>query len=344
MNQPLGKSFETENVHTEYNHRIIILISCVATIGGFLFGFDSGVINGTLDGLQTAFQSDSMGTGFNVASILVGCAVGAFFAGHLADLYGRRALLLVAAVFAIFLLAFAGIPLTSGFAGKFAVFKAAAEGGAVPLVGGLAMFVGFALALLTLDQPIGPLRALLAGAALLVITVLLLFLFGSVKIGAVAIFPNLFPILTAFGVMGLLALPLDADTLLVAPIIIGIAVDDTIHFLIHYRAGMRRCRAMSVAVRDSMREAGQAICFTTLTLALGYLTFLLSSHSGMRHFGAVSATAVVAALLADLLLLPALCRLCRADFAGQFARDRVPSAERIFKDNPCSTFTLSGRN
>ncbi len=101
MNQPLGKSFETENVHTEYNHRIIILISCVATIGGFLFGFDSGVINGTVDGLQTAFQSDSVGTGFNVASMLLGCAVGAFFAGHLADLYGRRALLLVAAVFFI---------------------------------------------------------------------------------------------------------------------------------------------------------------------------------------------------------------------------------------------------
>ncbi|WP_432415185.1 sugar porter family MFS transporter [Chromohalobacter israelensis] len=80
---------------------IVFLTCCVAAIGGFLFGFDSGVINGTVDGLQSSFNSDSVGTGFNVASMLLGCAVGAFFAGRLADKYGRRTLLLVAAVFFI---------------------------------------------------------------------------------------------------------------------------------------------------------------------------------------------------------------------------------------------------
>jgi sugar porter (SP) family MFS transporter len=80
------------------NTGFIILISLVATIGGFLFGFDSGVINGTVDGLQLAFKSDSVGTGFNVASMLLGCAVGAFFAGRMADLYGRRTMQIVAAV------------------------------------------------------------------------------------------------------------------------------------------------------------------------------------------------------------------------------------------------------
>ena len=80
------------------NASFIILISCIATIGGFLFGFDSGVINGTVDGLQSAFQSDSVGTGFNVASMLLGCAGGAFFAGRLADIIGRRTLLIVASV------------------------------------------------------------------------------------------------------------------------------------------------------------------------------------------------------------------------------------------------------
>lgn len=79
----------------------IILISCIATIGGFLFGFDSGVINGTVDGLQTAFNSDSVGTGFSVASMLLGCAVGAAAAGRMADLFGRRAMLIAAAVFFI---------------------------------------------------------------------------------------------------------------------------------------------------------------------------------------------------------------------------------------------------
>ncbi|HEV7270637.1 sugar porter family MFS transporter [Pseudoxanthomonas sp.] len=81
------------------NTRLIILISLVATIGGFLFGFDSGVINGTVDGLKAAFGSDAAVTGFNVASMLLGCAVGAWFAGTLADRYGRRTMLLWSAVF-----------------------------------------------------------------------------------------------------------------------------------------------------------------------------------------------------------------------------------------------------
>jgi SP family sugar:H+ symporter-like MFS transporter len=80
------------------NFAFIILITLVATIGGFLFGYDSGVINGTVDGLQKAFHSDSAGTGFNVASILLGCAVGAFMAGWLADKFGRRTILIVAAL------------------------------------------------------------------------------------------------------------------------------------------------------------------------------------------------------------------------------------------------------
>ena len=76
-----------------------IAIAVVAAIGGFLFGFDSGVINGTVEGLEVAFGSSRVGTGWNVASMLLGCAVGAFFAGRLADRFGRRGLLRVAALF-----------------------------------------------------------------------------------------------------------------------------------------------------------------------------------------------------------------------------------------------------
>ncbi len=85
----------------EVKHKMgfVVLISIVATIGGFLFGFDSGVINGTTEGLSLAFGSNAAGTGFAVASMLLGCAVGAFFAGTLADKAGRRAILIVASVF-----------------------------------------------------------------------------------------------------------------------------------------------------------------------------------------------------------------------------------------------------
>lgn len=79
------------------NTGFIFLITLVATIGGFLFGFDSGVINGTVDGLKLAFNSDSVSTGFNVASMLLGCAGGAFLAGNLADRFGRRFILIISA-------------------------------------------------------------------------------------------------------------------------------------------------------------------------------------------------------------------------------------------------------
>jgi SP family sugar:H+ symporter-like MFS transporter len=76
----------------------VLFLSIVAAIGGFLFGFDSGVINGTVDALQLAFDSDAVGTGFNVASMLLGCAVGAFFAGNLADKLGRKPVMIMTAI------------------------------------------------------------------------------------------------------------------------------------------------------------------------------------------------------------------------------------------------------
>lgn len=76
----------------------IVLISSVAAMGGFLFGYDSGVINGTVSALTAAFGSTAAVTGFNVASMLLGCAIGAFIAGRMADRFGRRNTLLVTAV------------------------------------------------------------------------------------------------------------------------------------------------------------------------------------------------------------------------------------------------------
>ncbi|MFT7312789.1 MAG: SP family sugar:H+ symporter-like MFS transporter [Paraglaciecola sp.] len=129
MRRNLALNFNKECVLAQNNENMImiILVSCVATIGGFLFGFDSGVINGTVDGLQNAFGSDSVGTGFNVSSMLLGCAVGAFSAGRLADKFGRRPLLMVAAI--LFIISAWG----SGIAGtsfEFVIFR---------ILGGLAV-------------------------------------------------------------------------------------------------------------------------------------------------------------------------------------------------------------
>lgn len=77
----------------------VVLISGVAALGGFLFGYDSGCINGAVTALQKAFNASDVGSGFNVASMLIGCAGGAFVAGGLADRFGRRTTLLWAAAF-----------------------------------------------------------------------------------------------------------------------------------------------------------------------------------------------------------------------------------------------------
>ncbi len=73
----------------------VVALCGVAALGGFLFGFDSGVINGTVEALATAFGTRTATTGFAVASVLLGCAVGAFVAGRIADHYGRRSTMLV---------------------------------------------------------------------------------------------------------------------------------------------------------------------------------------------------------------------------------------------------------
>ncbi len=112
----------------------VVALSSVAAIGGFLFGFDSGVINGAVDALAHAFGTRAATTGFAVASVLLGCAVGAFVAGTVADRHGRRPTMLLNAV--LFLIS----AVASGLADSAAVFIASR------LVGGLAIGAASVLA------------------------------------------------------------------------------------------------------------------------------------------------------------------------------------------------------
>ncbi len=93
VNGALDQSGETQS-----SVLYVIFISSVAAIGGFLFGFDSGVINGTVTALGNAFNSNDVSTGFNVASVLLGCAVGALLAGPIADQFGRKPIMIITAI------------------------------------------------------------------------------------------------------------------------------------------------------------------------------------------------------------------------------------------------------
>lgn len=123
-----------DNAHSGANMALISVIVTVATLGGFLFGFDSGVINGTVDGLRIAFDSDDVGTGFNVASMLLGCAVGAFIAGRMSDVLGRRRTLLLAAIFFVVSAYGSGIATSST---EFVIYR---------IIGGLAVGAASVLA------------------------------------------------------------------------------------------------------------------------------------------------------------------------------------------------------
>ena len=92
----------TDKTAEQINLPLISAIVGVATIGGFMFGYDSGAINGTQEGLKSAFELDEAGLGLAVSALLPGCAVGAFLAGRLADIWGRRNVMMMAA--ALFLL------------------------------------------------------------------------------------------------------------------------------------------------------------------------------------------------------------------------------------------------
>jgi SP family sugar:H+ symporter-like MFS transporter len=129
---------------TAANSTYVVALSSVAAIGGFLFGFDSGVINGAVDALAHVFGTRAATTGFAVASVLLGCALGAFVAGTIADRHGRRPTMLATAV--LFLVS----AIVTGLAGSAAFFIAAR------LVGGLAIGAASVLAPMYISEVAPP--------------------------------------------------------------------------------------------------------------------------------------------------------------------------------------------
>jgi SP family sugar:H+ symporter-like MFS transporter len=113
-----------------YNAGFIGLIVAVATIGGFMFGYDSGAINGTQDGLRHAFGLSEGQLGLTVSSLLPGCAVGAFLAGRFADVYGRRSVMMLAAFIFIISALASGAAHTAVFLAIARFFAGAAVGAA----------------------------------------------------------------------------------------------------------------------------------------------------------------------------------------------------------------------
>lgn len=131
----------------------------------------------------------------------------------------------------------------------------------------------------------------------------------SLPITGISVLPNLMPILTVFIVMVAFNISLDAATVMVASISLGIAVDDCVHLLAAYSRGLREGLSNHASIRAAMRMVGPSITTTTLTAVIGFLSLMQSNFVPIYYFGMLSGIAMVAALAAPLLLVPAVLAL-----------------------------------
>jgi hypothetical protein len=140
----------------------------------------------------------------------------------------------------------------------------------------------------------------------LVLTVLLAALFRSLRLGLLAMVPNVVPVVALFGVMGWASIDLNIATSLIAVVAVGIAVDDTIHYLTTFRSEMALSGDRWIAVERTLQLVGRPILITTVALCAGFLVPCVSTFQPIRQFGLLTSFTMAVALLADLLLLPAL--------------------------------------
>jgi len=146
--------------------------------------------------------------------------------------------------------------------------------------------------------------------ALILITPLMIFLIGSLRIGLISMVPNLLPVLFVLGFMGWFDLPLDIATIVIGSILIGLAVDDTIHFMHRSKRNLEQGEDVALAIHHTMETTGMAILFTSLVLGAGFFSIgAMATMTNSIRFGYLSALGIVAALVADLFMSPALLSL-----------------------------------
>jgi diguanylate cyclase (GGDEF)-like protein len=141
---------------------------------------------------------------------------------------------------------------------------------------------------------------------LVIIFGLMFMIFLSWKVSAIAIIPNLFPIVVNFGVMGWLNIELSMVTSLIASIAIGLAVDDTIHYLVRYNREFRKDLNRSRSLCDTLMTVGRPMIYTTLTVCIGFSILMLSSFKPTATLGGMMVIIMISALAGDILLLPGL--------------------------------------
>ncbi len=144
------------------------------------------------------------------------------------------------------------------------------------------------------------------GSSFVMIAILLIIVFASIRGGLIAMIPNLAPVLLIGAVMGYAKMPLDEVTMMIMPMILGIAVDDTIHFSNHIKYKLEGRKNYSEAIGETFREIGKTMGTTTFILCAMFLMYCFSPITAMFRIGLLSIVGLGSALIADYTLTPAL--------------------------------------
>jgi predicted RND superfamily exporter protein len=150
------------------------------------------------------------------------------------------------------------------------------------------------------------------GLAALVIFGLVWASLRSLKLGVVAMIPNLVPVIVYFGMLGLGVAPLSLPTSLIGSVALGITIDDTVHTLARYRDERRLGLSPEAAVQRTARHVGRAVLITAAMLVLGFSVMGFSEFAKLQEFGWLSAATLTVCLFTDLFLLGALLVRTRA--------------------------------
>jgi len=138
------------------------------------------------------------------------------------------------------------------------------------------------------------------------IAILMMIILGGVRLGLLSMIPNLSPIIIGLLIMYFGDMPLDMFTLLIGSIAIGLAVDDTIHFMHNYRRYYLETKSEAEAIKRTFLTTGKALVITSIVLSLGFFSYTQAYMSSTFNFGLLTGSVILIALLADLFLVPAL--------------------------------------
>ena len=148
-------------------------------------------------------------------------------------------------------------------------------------------------------------------AALLAITLVMILVLRSFGLGLISMIPNVMPVFVTMGFMGLMGWYLDVITISFAAVIIGVAVDDTIHFFTRFKSEFNRSGNYDEALKNTLSSVGRPLTFTTMVLVIGNGVFLFSSLLGFFKLGLLFGFAFLWALMADFFFAPALIKLLK---------------------------------